>query len=112
MCDVNKSLIEPNKSVVTTLPHQAWTEETIQFPVLSPGVKLTEGILTGPNIRKLIKGILKNITILEEEAGRAFKEVGIRFLGNNKDPNYKTVVKSMNKKYRNLGCTMRLKLHF
>ncbi|KAK5642437.1 hypothetical protein RI129_008604 [Pyrocoelia pectoralis] len=48
----------------------------------------------------------------QREGWIAFKEVIEKFLGNNKDPNYKQIVKRMLKAFQALGCLMSLKVHF
>ncbi|CAH2095971.1 unnamed protein product [Euphydryas editha] len=48
----------------------------------------------------------------QREGWIAFKEVIEFFLGNNKDPNYKQIVKRMLKSFQALGCLMSLKVHF
>jgi len=42
----------------------------------------------------------------------SFKDVATKFLGNNKDGNYKSIVENMVGNFKNLGCLMNLKLHF
>jgi len=52
------------------------------------------------------------MTDLEKASWVSFKDVCTKFLGNTKDPNYKSIVASMIQNYQNLGCLMNLKLHF
>ena len=67
-----------------------------KFPSLSEA-KLKEGIFTGPDIRKLISDTEFDNTMndLERQAWVSFKEVVCKFLGNNKDPDYKEIVKNL-----------------
>ena len=48
----------------------------------------------------------------EKEAWDSFKDVVHRFLGNTKDPLYKTIVQRMLAAYEAQGCKMSLKVHF
>ncbi|GBM21429.1 hypothetical protein AVEN_161046-1 [Araneus ventricosus] len=48
----------------------------------------------------------------EKEARDSFKDVVHRFLGNTKDPLYKTIVERMLTAYEAQGCKMSLKVHF
>ncbi|GBM31256.1 hypothetical protein AVEN_223453-1 [Araneus ventricosus] len=50
--------------------------------------------------------------INERKAWESFKLVIISFLGNKKDPNYKSIVEEMIKNFKILGCIMSLKVHF
>jgi hypothetical protein len=49
---------------------------------------------------------------VEREAWIAFKSVVTKFLGNNKDPDYVTVVANMLEKFKVLRCLMNLKTNF
>jgi hypothetical protein len=49
---------------------------------------------------------------VEREAWIAFRSVVTKFLGNNKDPDYVTIVADMLEKFKVLGCLISLKLHF
>jgi hypothetical protein len=49
---------------------------------------------------------------VEREAWTAFQRVIRKFLGNNKDPDYVTIVANMLTKFKVLGCSMSFKLHF
>jgi hypothetical protein len=64
-----------------------------KFPCLSDA-KLKEGIVVGPDIRKLPSDDLFETTMktAEREALNAFKEVTAKFLGNYKDPSHKQIV--------------------
>ncbi|GBN53919.1 hypothetical protein AVEN_37959-1 [Araneus ventricosus] len=48
----------------------------------------------------------------ERKAWESFKLVITSFLGNKKDPNYKSIIEEMIKNFRILGCSMSLKVHF
>jgi hypothetical protein len=48
----------------------------------------------------------------EREVWIAFERVATKFLGNNKDPEYVTVVANMLEKFKVLGCFMSLNIHF
>jgi hypothetical protein len=52
------------------------------------------------------------MTEVEREAWIAFRSVVTRFLGNNKDPDYVTVVSNMLENFKVLGCLMSLNIHF
>lgn len=84
-----------------------------KFPKLSEA-KLKEGVFTGPDIRKLLTdpSFVETINEKEKEAWVSFKDVVLKFLGNTKDPNYKTIVQRMLAAYEAQGCKMSLKVHF
>ncbi|GBM80171.1 hypothetical protein AVEN_164847-1 [Araneus ventricosus] len=48
----------------------------------------------------------------ERKVWESFKLVITSFLGNKKDPNYKSIVEEMIKNFKILGCSMSLKVHF
>ncbi|GBN56171.1 hypothetical protein AVEN_21591-1 [Araneus ventricosus] len=48
----------------------------------------------------------------ERKAWESFKLVITSFLGNKKDPNYKSIVEEMIKNFNILGCSKSLKVHF
>ncbi|GBM05121.1 hypothetical protein AVEN_197689-1 [Araneus ventricosus] len=48
----------------------------------------------------------------ERKARESFKLVITSFLGNKKDPNYKSIEEEMIKNFKILGCSMNLKVHF
>jgi hypothetical protein len=52
------------------------------------------------------------MTEVEREAWIAFKRVVAKFLGNNKDPDYVTIVANMLEKFKVFRCLMSLKIHF
>mgnify|MGYP007063903776 CR=1 FL=1 len=68
----------------------------------------------GPNIRKLFRDNIfeRKMKTVKNKAWKAFKEVALKFLGNYKHPNFKCVVENMLLKYKDMGCSMSLKLHF
>ncbi|GBM27625.1 hypothetical protein AVEN_35281-1 [Araneus ventricosus] len=84
-----------------------------KFSKLS-AAKLKEGVFTGPDIRKLLSDSLFSETTgdKEKEAWGSFEDVVHRFLGNTKDPLYKTIVQRMLTAYEAQGCKMSLKVHF
>ena len=41
-----------------------------------------------------------------------FRSVTEYFLSNNKDPNYKAIVKTMLENFKKMGCNMSVKVHF
>jgi hypothetical protein len=55
---------------------------------------------------------LLTMTEVEREAWRVFKSVVTKFLGNNEDPDYVTVVANMLEKVEVLGSLMSLEIHF
>jgi hypothetical protein len=82
------------------------------FPHMSEA-KLKEGVFVGPDIRKLMfdDDFLLTMTEVEREAWIAFNSV-TKFLGNNKDPDYVTIVANMLQKFKVSRCLMSLKIHF
>ena len=84
-----------------------------KFPIVSEA-KLKEGIFNGPDIRKLMSDAAFKSTMDEKEkaAWISFSEVVSKFLGNNKDPNYRKIVGDMLEAYKELGCNMSMKMHF
>jgi hypothetical protein len=75
--------------------------------------KLKEDAFVGPDIRKLMfdEDFLLTMTEVEREAWIAFKSVFTNFLGNNKGPDYLTIVANTREKYKIFGCLMSLKIH-
>lgn len=84
-----------------------------QFPGLSEA-KLKEGVFVGPDIRKLSRdgSFVTKMNEKEKTAWLSFKLVVTGFLGNKKDPNYKSIVADMPENFKQLGCNMSLKVHF
>lgn len=83
------------------------------FPGLSDA-KLKEGIFVGPDIRKLFADahFVRTMDEKEKEAWNGFKDVVEKFLGNVKDPNYRSIVERMLHAFEQQGCRMSLKVHF
>lgn len=84
----------------------------VVFPKLSDA-KLKEGVLNGPQIRKLIKdsNFETLLNVVEKKAWTCFKDVVDGFLGNTKEENYKTLVSKLLSSYNRMGCLMNLKIH-
>jgi hypothetical protein len=84
-----------------------------KFPRLLEA-KLKEGVFVGPDIRKLMfdEDFLLTMTEFEREAWIAFKSVVTKFLGNNKDFDYVSIVENMLEKFKVLGRLMSLKIYF
>jgi hypothetical protein len=59
--------------------------------------KLKEGVFVSSDIRKLMfdEDFLLTMTEVERQDWTAFKRVVTKFLGNNKDPDYVTIVANM-----------------
>ena len=122
-------LIEPNrillpplhiklglmKQFVRALDHSNPSYSYIRktFPTLSDE-KVKQGVFVGPQIRKLLldEKFLDCLNNDEKPAWLGFKSVVENFLGNNKDPEYKSIVDQMLKAYSKLGCLMSVKVHF
>jgi hypothetical protein len=75
-----------------------------KFPYLSEA-ELKEGVFFGPDIGKPMfdKDVLLTMTEVETQACIAFKSVVTKFLGNNKDPDYVTIIVNMIDKCKVLG---------
>jgi hypothetical protein len=102
------------KQFVKALPRTEHFSSTFsKRPHLSEA-KITEGVFVGPDIIKPMfdEDLLLTITEVEREACIAFKRVVTKFLGNNKDPQYVTIVANMLEKFKILGCLMSLKVNF
>ncbi|GBN55524.1 hypothetical protein AVEN_41000-1 [Araneus ventricosus] len=71
-----------------------------QFPCLSEA-KLKEGVFMGPDIREIRKdeNIETKMETNERKAWESFKLVITSFLGNKKDPNYKSIVEEIIKNF-------------
>jgi hypothetical protein len=76
--------------------------------------KLKKGVFVGPDIRKLMfdEDFLLTMTEVEREAWIAFKSVVTKFLGNNKDPDYVTLVANMLENRKVLGCLRNIYINF
>jgi len=83
------------------------------FPQLSTA-KIDEGVLTGPQIKKLIDD--PSFTALldekEKQAWSSFITLVRNFLGNHKSPSYINDVKHLLEAYKGMGCNMSLKIHY
>ncbi|GBM58569.1 hypothetical protein AVEN_222796-1 [Araneus ventricosus] len=75
-----------------------------QFPGLSEA-KLKEAVLVGPDIRKMMKdeNFGTKMETNERKAWESFKLVITSFLGNKKDPKYKSIVEELIKNFKILG---------
>ncbi|GBM50564.1 hypothetical protein AVEN_266786-1 [Araneus ventricosus] len=84
-----------------------------QFPGLSEA-KLKEVVFVGPDIRKMMKdeNFETKMETNERKAWESFKLVITSFLGNKKEPKYKSIVEEIIKHFKMLGCSMSLKVHF
>ncbi len=84
-----------------------------KFPRMSDA-KMKAGVLIGPQIRQLLDdaSFSSAMTRVEKAAWTSFQAVVKGFLGNNKDPMYRSQVQKLSKNYQKLGCRMSLKLHF
>jgi hypothetical protein len=71
-------------------------------------------LFVGPDIRKLIfdEDFLLTVTEVEKEVWIAFRSVVTKFLGNNKGPDYVTIVANMLGNFKVFGCLMNLKFIF
>ncbi|GBN65419.1 hypothetical protein AVEN_63569-1 [Araneus ventricosus] len=91
------------KQLVKALPKEGECFKYLcdQYSDLSEA-KLKEGVFIGPDIRKILKD--ENFETKMETNGRkaweSFKLVIIRFLGNEKDPNYRSIVEEMIKNFQ------------
>ena len=80
---------------------EAFQEIRAMFPKLSDA-KVKGGIFVGP----------EKMTETERKAWQAFRGVVDGFLGNNKDPHYKEIMKTLITSYQKMRCRMSIKLHF
>ena len=82
------------------------------FPKLS-NPKVKGGILLAPNSHHVqIENPGGKMTETERKAWQAFRGVVDGFLGNNKDPNYKEIVKTLITSYQKMRCRISIKLLF
>ncbi|GBO41656.1 hypothetical protein AVEN_134408-1 [Araneus ventricosus] len=84
-----------------------------QFPGLSQA-KLKEGVFVRPDIRKMMKdeNFETKMETNERKSWESFKLGIISFIGNKKNPNYKSIVEEMIENFKILGCSTSLKVHF
>ncbi|GBN29054.1 hypothetical protein AVEN_248078-1 [Araneus ventricosus] len=82
-----------------------------QFPGLCEA-RLKQGVFVRPDIRKMMKdeNFETKMETNERKAWESFKLVITSFLGNKKDPNYKSMVEGMITNFKILGWS--LKVHF
>ncbi|GBL90588.1 hypothetical protein AVEN_179491-1 [Araneus ventricosus] len=103
------------KQFVKALPKEGESFKYLcdQFPGLSE-TKLKEGVFIGPDIRKIMKdeNFETKMETNERKAWESFKLIITSFLGNKKDPSYKSIVEEMIKNFKILVCSMSLKVHF
>ncbi|GBO18575.1 hypothetical protein AVEN_119415-1 [Araneus ventricosus] len=103
------------KQLVKALPKEGECFKYLydQYSGLSEA-KLKEGMFIGPDIRKIMndENFETKMETNRRKAWESFKLVIISFLGNEKDPNYKSIVEEMIKNFKILGCIMSLKVHF
>ena len=83
------------------------------FPTISVA-KIKEGILVGPQIRKLLcdDEFKRTMTSDQLNAWNSFDSVVNGFLGNNRAENYKALVTTLLKNYKKINVNMSLKIHF
>ncbi|GBM58866.1 hypothetical protein AVEN_87158-1 [Araneus ventricosus] len=84
-----------------------------QFPGLSEA-KLKEGVFVGPDIRKMMKdeNFETKMEKNERKAWESFKLGVSSFLGNKNNPNYKSIVEEMIKKFQDFRLQYELKNSF
>lgn len=77
-------------------------------------LKLKEVVFIGLDIQKLMKddNFETKMEPKEKVVWVFFKLVVTRFLGNENDPGYKSIVAQMMESFKNLGCNMSLKIQF
>ena len=75
--------------------------------------KIKEGILIGPQIRKIVLDETFNthLTRKEKFAFESFKKVCDKFLGKHRSEDYVQVVNDLVRHYHDMGCNMSLKVH-
>ena len=83
------------------------------FPTIS-SAKIKEGVLVGPQIRKLLldNGFKQVLTKDQLNAWNSFEAVVDGFLGNHKAENYKELISNLLKNYKKIKVNMSLKIHF
>ena len=75
---------------------------------------MSEGILIGPDIRKLIQSepFLESLSFCEKKACFSVIEVKRTFLGKHRSENYKDDVQEMLSSFKEINVKMSLKIHF
>ncbi|GFX83362.1 uncharacterized protein TNCV_908801 [Trichonephila clavipes] len=83
-----------------------------KFPKISEA-KNKGGIFVGPQICSLMhdEKFEELLNPLEEAAWQSFRNVTHSFLGNLKAENYRDIIHDLITSYKNLGCSMSLKIH-
>ncbi|GBN79856.1 hypothetical protein AVEN_147559-1 [Araneus ventricosus] len=83
------------------------------FPGISEA-KIKEGVFAGPDIRKLCKDEVfeSKMEMSEKKCLESFQGSRQKFVGNLKDSNFKCIVENMLTKFKDLDCSMNLKMHF
>jgi hypothetical protein len=83
------------------------------FPHASDA-KIKEGIFVGPQITALTrdKKFEDMLSQVEKSAWRSFKNAVQNFLRNFKASNYRDIVGELLNSYKDMGCSMSLKMHF
>jgi hypothetical protein len=73
-----------------------------------------KGGFVGPDICRLMKdkAFESKMQDNEKEAWIGFRHVVLKFLGNQKYSNFKRIFRKMLTKFKDLGCSMSLKVHF
>ncbi|XP_054088788.1 uncharacterized protein LOC128922428 [Zeugodacus cucurbitae] len=103
------------KNFIKSLNTQRYAFKRIQtiFPRLS-AAKLKEGMLVGPDIRKLLQDeeFYGHLSDMQKTAFDFIQLVISEFLGNSKSQNYAENIESMLIGFNNIGVKTSLKLHF
>lgn len=76
--------------------------------------KISEGVLDGPQIRKLLANTQFETFLSSDEkaAWSSFRLIVSDFLGNKRSPNYKEIIRDLLSNYSKIGVNMSLKIHF
>lgn len=122
MIDPKKILLPPLhiklgliKQFIKKLDHQSRAFLYLKNELFSrlSDAKLKEGVLVGPQIRKMMKDLKFEslLKVVEKNAWKCFKDVVNGFLGNNKAANLSLISKLI-RSYEKMGCLMNLKIHF
>ena len=84
-----------------------------KFPYMS-AEKVKLGVFVGPQIKKLTKDaqFLSTMTDVGKKAWLFFAEAVLKFRGNTKYSDYKTIIESMLACFEALGCRISLKVRF
>lgn len=102
------------KQFIKAIPKDEQTFQTFwaMFPKISDA-KLQEGVLTGPDIGRMINfdEFNRNMPRKYKRAWNSIKLIIKDFLGNHKATNYKEIVRDLMKNMRAMGARMSYKLH-